>query len=148
MVYISDQLLYGQIHLPTSKLHALYARRLSPQSQLLISSISHPRKATRNEPSDMYFTYQKDKGHYGTELTYSVADGMASVSSLFHFGLIDAGLMPTQKNQSIPTSNEVANELERRVDEENGVSSGLKGHFSLGGEIYASALEKSAGSKF
>ncbi|TIA88488.1 hypothetical protein E3P81_03462 [Wallemia ichthyophaga] len=131
-------LLYGQLHLPSSRLHSLYTRRLSPHSQLLVSSISHPRPPTRDEPSEMYITYQKDKGEYASELAYSVADGMASASSLFHFGLIDKGVESSHSPSTPHTA---------RIDEEpdDDGSGGLKGHFSLGGEIYASALEKSAG---
>lgn len=135
----TDQLLYGQLHLPSSRLHSLYTRRLSPHSQLLVSSISHPRPPTRDEPSEMYITYQKDQGHYASEVAYSVADGMASASSLFHFGLIEKGGVGADSSSSLLNT--------PRVDEvpDDDGSGGLKGHFSLGGEIYASAQEKSAG---
>ncbi|TIB95624.1 hypothetical protein E3Q18_03614 [Wallemia mellicola] len=138
-----DQLLYGQLHLPSSRLHSLYTRRLSPQSQLLISSISHPRPPTREEPSEMYITYQKDQGNYASELSYSVADGMASASSLFHFGLIDKNYR--ENSESSISDNKVVSSKRIDDDPDGDGSTGLKGHFSLGGEIYASAQEKSAG---
>lgn len=91
----------------------------------------------------MYITYQKDQGNYASELSYSVADGMASASSLFHFGLIDKNYR--ENSESSINDNKVISSKRIDEDPDGDGSTGLKGHFSLGGEIYASAQEKSAG---
>ena len=101
----------------------------------------------------MYLAYQTDRGHYASEAAYSVADGMASASALFHFGVVEKGeyrgdqLKDKEKDKDRDAHSTTLSQAPLNIDEEadDDGAGGLRGHFSLGGELYASAQEKSAG---
>lgn len=141
--------MYGRLYLPTGRLDALYSTKLSPALQLLVAAISDPptgisydtHTQPRHSASNMMFHLQHDIGKCCTEYTYSVDDGMLGIRFLHNFGRLGLGL------DSPPEEMEKSQKVKgmKRVDEEDAVEGGLKGRLSVGGELYISAKERSAG---
>lgn len=139
-----DYLLYGRLHIPTGRLDALYSTRLSPTVQGLVAAISEAPSSLATEGrtrgdnvSNMMFSLQHDIGKWCTEYTWSADDGMWGVRVLHNFGRLGS---PAE----LPDESATGPRL-KRVDEEEATGGGLKGRVSAGGEVYASAKEKSAG---
>ena len=94
------------------------------------------------------FSLQHDTGKVCTDYTWSAEDGMWGIRSLYNFGRVDPPAEPSPEegektgNASPARQNGVKI---KRVDEEDAMEGGLKGHVSVGGEFYFSAKEKSAG---
>ncbi|KZW04042.1 mitochondrial distribution and morphology protein 10 [Exidia glandulosa HHB12029] len=143
-----DFLLYGRIYVPTGRLDALYATRLSPTLQLLIAAISDPRSPTplsqatsrkRGDASggmsNVMLNLQHDVGRWCTEYSWSADDGMFGLRVLHNFG---------SSRRADPAVG-VGAPRPKRVDEEEAMEGGLRGRFSAGAELYFSAKEKSAG---
>lgn len=98
-----DYLLYGCMHVPTSRLDALFTTRLSPTWQFFataislapktfpssssISDLNHP---TSNGliagPTNLQMTLQRDTGKWCTEYSYSADDSLWGFRFLHNFG--------------------------------------------------------------
>lgn len=77
-------------------------------------------------------------------MSYAVGDGMWGATGLYNFGKAGSG----RGEDDVGMRGVEGSERERRervVDEEEEMSTGLKGRWSLGGEAYFSAQERSAG---
>ena len=154
----ADYLLYGRLYAPSPRLDALYIHRLSRTVQSIVSLISVPSpisappltwqpnddsaaaasspSGTAGRLSELEFKLLQDTGRWSTEYSYAVGDGMWGARGLYNFG----------KSGSGDAVEPVASEpRERVVDEEEEMSTGLKGRWSAGGEVYFSAQERSAG---
>lgn len=172
-----DYMLYGCLHVPSSRVDALYTTRLSPTWQLLMTAISTPpRSSTRpsahphgitEKASDasigttasqansvgtlppgatnLQINLQNDTGHWFTEYSYSVDDGLLGLRVLHNLGQIGR----QNETSSSAITSEDGGRKEKRVDEESTLESvvggGLQGRFSVGAELFFSPLEKSAG---
>ncbi|KAK4705581.1 hypothetical protein P7C70_g621, partial [Phenoliferia sp. Uapishka_3] len=159
----SDYLLYGRLYAPAPRLDALYIHRLSPTIQSIISLISVPSpispppltwqpnddsasaaaasspSGTAGRLSELEFKIMQDTGRWSTEYSYAVGDGMWGARGLYNFGKSGSG----EVAEVIESGS--GEPRERVVDEEEEMSTGLKGRWSAGGEVYFSAQERSAG---
>ncbi|KAH8930714.1 hypothetical protein BT69DRAFT_1345032 [Atractiella rhizophila] len=126
-------LLYGRLYFPTSRLDALYARRLSPTLHGLISMVSLPPSSSSSainaNTSSILLSLQQMTRTWSSEYSYSLADGMMGIKHLYNF--------PPSQNAITPAA------AREGGDEDAG--RGLKGVWSVGGEIFFSLLEKSGG---
>lgn len=147
-----DFLLYGRIYAPSPKLDALYIHRISETLQSIVTLVSVPSppptpslawpaeeisaNSSSNGPnslgrlSELEIKLQRDVGKWSNEFSYSFGDSMFGLKGLYNFG--DANLR-------------VGEEVRRLEAEEEVMSSGLKGRWSVGGEVFFSAQERSAG---
>jgi distribution and morphology protein 10 len=144
----ADYLMYGRLYIPTGRLDALYATRLTPTLQMLIAAISdpptqtllsqvtQPRVSSNDGLSNIMVNLQHDVGNWCTEYTWSAGDSMFGLRVLHNFGL-SRRLALDARSPRTPRP--------KRVDEEEVMGGGLKGRFSAGGELYFSAKEKSLG---
>ena len=89
------------------------------------------------------FSLQHDTGKVCTEYTWSAEDGMWGIRSLYNFGRVGTHHDSSAAEDAGHTA--TGNRKVKRVDEEEAMEGGLKGRISLGGELYFSAKEKSAG---
>lgn len=181
-----DYFLYGCMHIPSARVDALVATRLSPTWQLLATAISMPPRNTfglsphtatlhslsekssethlnnnlassTNGPpgpppgvTNLHINLQQDTGKWFTEYSYSVDDGLLGFRVLHNFGQLGS-----LSDSTAPLTGEDidhamnTDSVRQRIDEENAqenaVGGGLQGRFSVGGEIFVSPLEKSAG---
>lgn len=156
-----DYLLYSRLHLPTMHLSGLATTRLTPTLAATCAFVHQPaterpvsptttagRAAgeaapvpTRaKQPGNVLLSLQHDTGRYSGEYTYSAADGMFGIRQLYNFGWVgDRGETPVAEGG--------ADDASRRIDEEEMMDGGLRGRFSLGGEVYLSVKQRSAGCK-
>jgi len=96
-----------------------------------------PDQQSRPDMSNIVINVQHDVGKWCTEYSWSAEDEMCGIKFLHNFGRLGS-------------LNDIADEGGarrglKRVDEEEPVEGGLKGRVSIGGELYFSAKEKSAG---
>lgn len=128
--HTSDSLLYGRLHFPSSRLDALYTRRLSEKTQLMILALSNRPGALdssfsanpstsqgRKDNSNLRVSLQTDSGRWASEYSYSVMDGMLGLRTVRHYRL------PAAAKDDAFTRFQVA----------------------FGGDVYLSALKKSGG---
>ncbi|ORY39257.1 hypothetical protein BCR35DRAFT_323000 [Leucosporidium creatinivorum] len=159
----TDFLLYGRLYAPSPRLDALYIHRLTPTLQTLVSLISVPSPlptpqltwqlpddpsappAAPNPPpsserlSELEIKLMQDTGRWSGEYSYAVGDSMWGARGLYNFGKWGGG-------QAAGTgSGDDEASRERVVDEEEEMSTGLKGRWSAGGEVFFSAQERSGG---
>lgn len=81
----------------------------------------------------------QDTGRWSGEYSYAVGDSMWGARGLYNFGKWGGG-------QAAGTgSGDDEGSRERVVDEEEEMSTGLKGRWSAGGEVFFSAQERSGG---
>ncbi|KDE09736.1 hypothetical protein MVLG_00138 [Microbotryum lychnidis-dioicae p1A1 Lamole] len=112
-----------------------------------------PTSTTSARLSELEFKLQHDTGKWSTEYSYAVGDGMWGARGLYNFGYSGASSAggPSSSGASgsdgVTTSDDSPSShvRERVVDEEEATSTGLKGRWSAGGELYFSAQERSAG---
>lgn len=159
----ADFLLYGRLYAPSPRLDALYIHRLSPTLQTLVSLISVPSPlptpqltwqlpddpsappAAPNPPpsserlSELEIKLLQDTGRWSGEYSYAVGDSMWGARGLYNFGKWGGG------QAAGPGSGDDEGSRERVVDEEEEMSTGLKGRWSAGGEVFFSAQERSGG---
>jgi len=145
-----DYLMYGRMYIPSGRLDALYAMRISPTLQGIVAAISEPPSHTPVSStsrvhnaqtecglSNLMLSLQHDTGRWCTEYTWSADDGMLGLRLLRNFG------------RPHPESDDAMEDWrvqgKKRVDEEEAMEGGLKGRLSAGAEVYFSAKEKSAG---
>lgn len=173
MINVSDYLLYGRLYAPSPRLDALWVHRLSASTQALISLVSVPSQLSvsplswqsdENSPStkiesassgtaarlsELEIKLQQDVGRWSTEYSYAVGDQMWGMRGLWNFGKSGSGeeveVEVEEKLEGPPTRDAELEKRERVVDEEEEMSTGLKGRWSAGGEVYFSAQERSAG---
>lgn len=159
LTVLADYLLYGRLYAPSPRLDALYVHRLSPTLQSLVSVISVPSPLsiaalawpsddpapTSSSPSgtaarlsELEVKLQQDTGRWSSEYSYAFGDGMWGARGLYNFGKAGSG----EGSERVESRSE---RRERVVDEEEEMSTGLKGRWSAGGEVYFSAQERSAG---
>lgn len=159
----ADFLLYGRLYAPSPRLDALYIHRLTPTLQTLVSLISVPSPlptpqltwqlpddpsappAAPNPPpsserlSELEIKLMQDTGRWSGEYSYAVGDSMWGARGLYNFGKWGGG-------QATGTgAGDDEGSRERVVDEEEEMSTGLKGRWSAGGEVFFSAQERSGG---
>lgn len=96
-----------------------------------------PDQQSQPDMSNIMINVQHDVGKWCTEYSWSAEDEMWGVKFLHNFGRLG-------------TLSDIADESSawrglKRVDEEEPVEGGLRGRVSIGGELYFSAKEKSAG---
>ncbi|KAM0755591.1 hypothetical protein T439DRAFT_295573 [Meredithblackwellia eburnea MCA 4105] len=156
-----DYLMYGKLYAPAPRLDALYIQRFSRTVQGIITLISVPSpispppltwqpndeigaaaaataSGAAGRLSELEFKLQQDTGRWSTEYSYAVGDSMWGARGLYNFGKSGSGEVPEDHLQR-------PGPRERVVDEEEEMSTGLKGRWSAGGEVYFSAQERSAG---
>ena len=141
--------MYGRIYVPTGRLDAVYATRLSLTVQAIVAAISDPRHSLYSNErarsgvssSNIMFSLQHDTGRYCTEYSYSAEDGMWGLRGLYNFGKIGGAQAEALDDPSKPN----LKSKPKRVDEEDAMEGGLKGRVSAGAEFYISRREKSAG---
>jgi hypothetical protein len=144
--FLSDYLLYGRLYLPTGRLDALYSLRVSPTVQALVAAISDPLsnlppdQQSQPDMSNVMINVQHDVGKWCTEYSWSAEDEMWGIKFLHNFGRL--GLLSDIADEG------GARRGLKRVDEEEPVEGGLRGRVSIGGELYFSAKEKSAGGEW
>lgn len=129
-----DTLLYGRLYLPTSHLEALYLRRLSPMTQLKISCVS---SSTLKNGGSILFLLQQDVGKYSTELLYSTDSALLGVRGLYNFG-------PDPRDGARSPELEVIAQEKRKLEGQE-PTTGMKGRFSAGAELYYGLLNQSGG---
>ena len=127
-------LLYGCLYLPTSTLEALYLRRLSPTTQLKISCVS---SSSLKSGGSILLLLQRDVGKYSSEFLYSTDSALLGIRGLYNFGPDPRALSldPSPLTAKSPTTPEP----------KDAPSSGLRGRFSAGAELYYGLLNKSGG---
>ncbi|GAA5950970.1 hypothetical protein JCM3765_004644 [Sporobolomyces pararoseus] len=121
------------------------------------NSNSSSSSATASRLSELELKLQQDTGRWSTEYSYAVGDGMWGARGLYNFGKWGKGIVHNQTIQSsslpssdpttpaTPASNSSSSREGTIDDEEGETSTGLKGRWSAGGEVYFSAQERSAG---
>ncbi len=127
-------LLYGRLYLPRSMLEALAIKRISPSVQLELRAVS---EAQLPNGGTLVGMVQYDKGRYGIEGLASTDGGLLGVRGLYNFG---GDVSPSATPLGEPSGGSL---------DETGSNSGEKeriyGRFSVGGEVYYGALNKSGG---
>lgn len=107
------------MYLPRPSLEALYLRRISPQTQIKLSCVSH---SDISQGASLLTLLQRDVGKHCTEYLYSTDSALLGFRGLYNFG---------------PDPRKFSNE---QVSPEY-----LQGRFSAGAEIYYGILNKTAG---
>lgn len=144
---VRDTLLYGRLHLPRSKLEAIYARRLSPSKQLILSALS---SATLPNGGTVFAQLQQDYGTHTNEWIYNTDDALIGFRHMRQLGsdpkdrLLSA-LANTEA--SIAETGEALDLLSELPFPQVSADLPLSayGRFSAGMELYYGALHKSGG---
>jgi distribution and morphology protein 10 len=155
---ITEQLLYGRIYVPTGRLDALYGLRLGDTSHALVSFVSLPaqplfRSGVATSPhlassfdslpasspvplayQSLNIAVQHDIGHWSSEYSYSLEDGMFGARILHNIG---------SRSDTAAGDHLATDAHDEGAD--LGSGSGLRGRFSAGAEAFFSAQERSAG---
>lgn len=143
-----DYLLYGCMHVPESRLDALYTTRLSPTWQLLLTAVSLPRIAPSAPAGDkaadpsgaptgatssggvgvpvpgatnLQITMQNDTGRWCTEYSYSADDALWGFRVLHNFGSSSSSAPTGSTSTAQGEMAPATDEKLRRVDEGTGV---------------------------
>lgn len=139
-----DTLLYGRLHLPRSKLEAIFARRLSPTKQLILTAVS---SATLPNGGTIFAQLQQDFGTHTNEWIYNTDDAMIGFRHMRQLG--ESGQdkfdrVMAQQLQNHDKSSDLLGELPfKQLPADLPLSA--YGRFSAGMEIYYGALHKSGG---
>lgn len=146
---VRDTLLFGRLHLPRSRLEAIFARRLSPERQLIITALS---SATLPNGGTIFAQLQQDRGTHTNEYIYNTDDALIGFRHMRQLGstFTHAQSQHSFKSES-PESPEssagtvdLLSELPFRQKPED-LPLSAYGKFSAGFEIYYGALHKSGG---
>lgn len=78
-----DTLLYGRIFLPGNSLEAMWIKRLSYFSQLLVTCVSDSKLKNNGA---LTLTYQRDTGRFNHEFIYSTHEALLGMRSLYNLG--------------------------------------------------------------
>ncbi|CCG80777.1 Mitochondrial distribution and morphology protein 10 [Taphrina deformans PYCC 5710] len=142
-----DTLLYGRLHLPRSKLEAIFARRLSPTRQLILTALS---SATLPNGGTIFAQLQQDYGTHTNEWIYNTDDALIGFRHMRQLGAdprdrILRALAETEAN--IAETGEAIDLLTELPFPQVPADLPLSayGRFSAGMEIYYGALHKSGG---
>jgi distribution and morphology protein 10 len=121
----TDTFLFGRLKLPNQKLEAMYARRLSPISQIILTAVSD-----RNMPNGgtIYAQFQQDYGHYSSEFVYNTDDALLGYRFMRNLGY-------SQESPAEPDAVRPARDAPLST----------YGRFSAGFELYYGALYQSGG---
>lgn len=128
-----DYLVYGRIYVPTARVEGLYSQRHSARLQSIIAAVSD---AQMRDGSQLSFQLQHDTGKWCTEYSYTTDDAMFGVRGLWNFGDYHLPSEIARRSAYLASVD--------RIDSER-MEGGVRGRFSIGGEVYYSALEKSGG---
>ncbi|KAH9467070.1 hypothetical protein MJO28_000353 [Puccinia striiformis f. sp. tritici] len=166
-----DYLLYGRFHLPTYRLDGLCSYQFSPTLQGLATLVSIPSTSSTNgilssgnpdnSPTNQHMnggngiggpsiwnlmlSMNHDTGKWSQQYSYSTEDGLFGARVLHNFPTTTT--TRRRENGTSDHSDHIINSFDRRelIDEDEVMDNVLKGRFSVGGELYFSALRKSAG---
>ncbi|KAL7416881.1 mitochondrial distribution and morphology protein 10 [Mrakia frigida] len=151
-----DFLMYGRCHLPSRRVDGLFLRRHSPTLQSILAFVHSPsnnnNQALSSSPhfkGNALLSLQHSVGRYSTETSFSFSDGLLGVRGLYNFApssstsssALASGLGLGAAEEMLGAGSRKAG----RVDEEESLLPGVRGRLSMGGEIYLSGKEKSAG---
>lgn len=81
-----DSVLYGRFSFPGNVLEAMYIRRMSPATQLLVKCVSDPKLVGGGA---MTFTCQRDMGRHSQEYLYSTYESLLGFRGLYNINLDD-----------------------------------------------------------
>lgn len=146
---VRDTLLYGRVHLPRSKVEAIFARRLSPTRQVILTALS---SASLQNGGTIFAQLQQDYGSHTNEWIYNTDDALIGFRHMRHLG----GDPKTKLLERLAEADE--GESSRETRENSNLMSELPfplpaadlplsayGRFSAGTEIYYGAVHKSGG---
>lgn len=119
-----DTLLYGRLFLPSSTLHAMYLRRISPTRLLRLTCVSD---STLPAGGSLLASLSNDQGKYSHEYLWSTDSSLFGVRGLYNFGYDPRS--PDRPPTRAP---------QHPWDHQDG-------RLSIGGELYFSPLNKSGG---
>lgn len=128
-----DTLLFGRLHLPHSKLEAIFARRLSSTRQLILTALS---SSTLPNKGTIFAQLQQDHGTHTNEWIYNTDDALLGFRHMRHLG---GNTVPNE-----PTEDQSADELPFPPLPAD-LPLSAYGRFSAGFEVYYGALHKSGG---
>ncbi|KDN46440.1 hypothetical protein K437DRAFT_256165 [Tilletiaria anomala UBC 951] len=160
-----DYLLYGCMHIPSSRVDALWTTRLAPTWQAILSASSTPPRVPLSQqlsqlsglaseqntgystsnfkptPTNLQILLQRDTGKWSTEYSYSLDDALWGFRFLHNFASREQTVRATDENGV------TAKDIKSVAEDSTGWSAGggLQGRFSAGAEFFFSSLEKSAG---
>lgn len=128
-----DVLLYGRVFLPRNRLEGMYLRRRTPTQLVKISAVSD---AALPNGGTILGTVSNDYGKWSSEFLYSTDSALLGLRGLYNFGTDPRIPLPSSAPSFTPqtTSQECAELAQEQA-----------GLFSLGGECYYGALNKSFG---
>lgn len=148
---IRNTLMFGRLHLPGSKLEAIYARRLCLTRQLILTALSSPDLPNRGT---IFAQLQQDYGTHTHEFIYNTDDAMFGFRYMRQLG----GLATSSSGASDATEHDVNDTVEQESGDllsELPYAQGRAdlplsayGRFAAGFECYYGALHKSAGLSF
>lgn len=142
-----NTLLYGRLHLPYSKLEAIYARRLSPSRQLILTALS---SASMPNGGTVFAQLQQDYGTHTNEWIYNTDDALIGFRHMRHLGgditsrLKKATALAQAKLAEAGETVDLLSELPFHTLPAD-LPLSAYGRFSAGMEIYYGALHKSGG---
>ena len=129
-----DTLLFGRLFLPSSTLHALYLRHISPTRLLRLSCVSD---SGLPNGGSLLAVLQQDCGKYSTEYLYSTDSALLGFRGLYNFGY-DPRTSAVDSDDEKPPGNATPYPLLPGASDHHG-------RLSAGGELYFSPLNKSGG---
>ncbi|KAI9600901.1 hypothetical protein H4Q26_000695 [Puccinia striiformis f. sp. tritici PST-130] len=142
-----DYLLYGRFHLPTYRLDGLCSYQFSPTLQGLATLVSIPSTSSTN---GILSSGNPDNSPTNQHMNGGNGIGGPSIWNLMLSMNHDTGKW-SQQYKDVRMGHRITliiiNSFDRRelIDEDEVMDNVLKGRFSVGGELYFSALRKSAG---
>nr|B6K463.1 RecName: Full=Mitochondrial distribution and morphology protein 10; AltName: Full=Mitochondrial inheritance component mdm10 [Schizosaccharomyces japonicus yFS275] len=83
-------LMFGKLHLPTAKLEAIFAKRISPPNNLIIR-MCHTKRGILTSTSTLLH-WQRDTGRSCTEILYSTDEAMIGFRKLWNSGRLQPSL--------------------------------------------------------
>lgn len=142
-------LLYGRLHMPHSKLEAIYARRLSPTRQLILTALSSSELPNQGT---IFVQLQQEFERHTNEWIYNTDDALIGYRHMRHLGedakvKFSRILAEAQLSEKMDPAATLLSELpfpELPAD----LPLSTYGRFSAGLEIYYGALHKSGGISF
>ncbi|CAH1766986.1 304_t:CDS:2 [Entrophospora sp. SA101] len=149
---IKDYLLYGRLHIPTTRLETIYSKRFSSRIQCVITSVNDLRIR-----SDSHLTaeLQYDTGKWCNEFSYTTDGELFGIRGLYNFSghnleekevieEVQEALSKKEKDTKKYYVEKKTIDKSPDLDEVDEVEV-LKGVWSIGGEIYYGVREKSGG---
>ncbi|QSL64862.1 hypothetical protein MERGE_002166 [Pneumocystis wakefieldiae] len=119
-----DYLFYGRMYFPDLLLEGLYARKISPTKQFIISYFNNPQ---RNDGMSLTAQFQHNTSKWSTEYTYSTDDAMFGFRGLWNFGEVPKKISINEKQN------------------DDSASLSNNGQLSIGTEVYYGIFHKIGG---